>query len=78
MILDPKHDAAIHTAARIVPEPHRHTRMRLFFMRGTTVVDVIDAYPSTFYSYLPDWMAVYADCSIRARVFNPEEPHTTY
>lgn len=42
-------------------------RLRLYFYRNGRIVDVIDAWPSAFYSYVPDWIDLYRDCAIHAR-----------
>lgn len=48
------------------------TRLRLEVtnLYTNTIIDVVDAWPSTFYSWLPDWLAQYDHCVIRATVID--------
>ncbi len=46
-------------------------RLRLYVIdRSGAVQDVLDAYPASFYSWLPDWLAQYPQCHIRAITIN--------
>lgn len=45
-----------------------YDRLRLTITRNGTIVDVVDAWPASFYGWLPAWLAQYQDCVIHARL----------
>lgn len=54
------------------PDPNADpafTRLRLFIIRDGKIVDVVDAWPSDFSTWLPDYLANYSDCTIKATLY---------